>query len=193
MGKESTSMSISQTDWPYYKREYDAGRMSQGVIAKHLSITQQAVSRRFKAMDNAAVNGAEDTSLRSADLPSLPDTSPPTVQGYALDSAETWADHETRLQVLESFVASLQAQAQQPSVQHITVQHSASALHSAELPAVQTWEDQEDAKPERWNLWVPRGLKRRTEAQAHAAGIAPSQLVQRPLMAAINGQAVPDA
>lgn len=141
------------------------------------------------------VNSAEDTALRSADdsaeLPSLPDTHPPAVQWYVLDSAETLADHETRLQVLESFVASLQAQALQPPVQHITVQHSAYALHSAE--SVQTWDDPEDAKPERWNLWLPRGLKRRIEAQARAAGIAPSSLVQRLLMAVINGQAVPDA
>jgi hypothetical protein len=101
------------------------------------------------------------------------------------------ADHEIRLQVLESFVKVFQEQAQQPAVQPITVQSSAYALPSAET--VQTWEDPEDAKPERWNLWLPRGLKRRIEAQAKAAGIAPSQLVQRLLMAAINGMAVHDA
>ena len=115
------------------------------------------------------------------------------MQGYALDSAETLADHETRLQVLESFIATLQAQAVQPSVQHITVQSradSAYALHSAE--SVQTWDNPEDAKPERWNLWLLRGLKRRIEAQAKAAGIAPSSLVQRLLLAAVNGQGVRD-
>ena len=146
------------------------------------------------------VNSAEDTALHSADdsaeLPSIPDNrdiQQTTVQGYALDSAETLADHETRLQVLESFVATLQAQAVQPSVQHITVQSradSAYALHSAE--SVQTWDNPEDAKPERWNLWLPRGLKRRIEAQAKAAGIAPSSLVQRLLLAAVNGQGVRD-
>lgn len=142
------------------------------------------------------VNSAEDTALHSAELPSIPDNrdiQQTTVQGYALDSAETLADHETRLQVLESFVATLQAQAVQPSVQHITVQSradSAYALHSAE--SVQTWDNAEDAKPERWNLWLPRGLKRRIEAQAKAAGIAPSSLVQRLLLAAVNGQGVRD-
>jgi hypothetical protein len=49
------------------------------------------------------------------------------------------------------------------------------------------WDDPRDAKPERWNLWLPRGLKRRIEAQAKAAGIAPSQLVQRLLMSTLNG------
>ncbi len=53
---------------------------------------------------------------------------------------------------------------------------------------VQTWDDPEDAKPECWNLWLPHGLKRRLEAQAKTAGIAPSQLVQRLLMAALNGE-----
>jgi hypothetical protein len=113
------------------------------------------------------------------------------VQGYALSSVETLSDHETRLQVLESFVASLEAQARQAPVQHITVQSradSAYALPSAE--PVQTWDDPEDAKPERWNLWLPRGLKRRIEAHAKAAGIAPSTLVQRLLMSTLNGGGV---
>ena len=40
------------------------------------------------------------------------------------NSAETLADHETRLQVLESFVKVLQEHIQQPPVPHITVQPS---------------------------------------------------------------------
>jgi hypothetical protein len=51
---------------------------------------------------------------------------------------------------------------------------------------VQTWDDPEDAEPERWNLWLPRGLKRRIEAAAKSAGIASSQLVQRLLMASLG-------
>ena len=101
------------------------------------------------------------------------------------NSAETLADHETRLQVLESFVKVLQEHIQQPPVPHITVQPSTYALPSAE--SVQTWDDPDDAKPECWNLWLPHGIERRIEAQAKAAGIAPSQLVQRLLTAAING------
>ena len=123
--------------------------------------------------DDTALHSAEDSAEDSADLPSVPDhrdIPTTTVQGYALDSADTWADHETRLQMLEGFVAALQAQARQPAVQQITVQPR-SALPSA--ASVQTWEDPEDSKPERWNLWLPRGLKRRIEAQAKAASIAP--------------------
>ncbi len=140
---------------------------------------------------NSAEQCSADDSAALVSVPDNRDIQQTTVQGYALDSAETLADHETRLQMLEGFMAALQAQARQPPVQHITVQHSPSALHSAE--SVQTWNDPEDAKPERWNLWLPRGLKRRIEAQAKAAGIAPSSLVQRLLMAAINGQGVHDA
>ena len=144
-------------------------------------------------------HSADDTALLSADdsaeFPAVQSSADvPTVQSYALSSADTLQDHETRLQMLEGFMAALQAQARQAPVQHITVQSradSAYALHSAE--SVQTWDSPEDAKPKRWNLWLPRGLKRRIEAQAKAAGIAPSALVQRLFMAAFNGQGVPDA
>jgi hypothetical protein len=111
-----------------------------------------------------------------------PDTAPHSAEPVQ-SSADTLADHETRLQVLESSIATLQAQAQQP----ITVQSSVYALPSAE--PVQTWDDPEDAKPERWNLWLPRGLKRRIEAQAKAAGLAPSQFIQRRLNTSLNGGA----
>jgi hypothetical protein len=148
--------------------------------------------------DPAARSSADD-SAESAELATVPLSIPDvpdnqeTVQTKTLHSADTLANHETRLQALESFVKAIQKQARQPAVQHITVQSSvpsAYALQSAET--VHTWDDPEDAKPERWNLWLPRGLKRRIEAQAKAAGVAPSQLVQRLLMAATNGTGVHD-
>ena len=190
-------------DWQRYD-ELKAQGASDDTIAPLLGMSQPGLSHRKKTrhLDEPTppITSAEDTALHSADnstaLASVPDNrdiAQTTVQGYALDSADTLSDHETRLQVLESFVATLQAQALQPPVQHITVQTSADgayALHSAE--SVQRWDDPEDAKPERWNLWLPRGLKRRIEASAKTAGIAPSSLVQRLLMAAIRGQAVPD-
>ena len=150
---------------------------------------------------NAPTNGdiSTDTALVSADgsaglVGIHDDTLAPAVQSHALDGAEILADHETRLQVLESFVATLQVQLGQPAPQTITVQSSAGsvyALNSADT--VQPWDDPEDGKPERWNLWIPRGLKRQIEALAKTAGIAPSQLVQRLLMAALPGKEVRDA
>jgi hypothetical protein len=148
-------------------------------IAERTGSNYAAVNRALQAV---SMNGNNPiTTLQRVEVVGEPSSAEP-VQS----SAEQLLDHETRLQVLESFVASLQAQVVHPPVQHITVQSSADsayALHSAE--SVQTWDDPEDAKPERWNLWLPRGLKRRIEAHAKAAGIAPSQLVQRLLMAAL--------
>jgi hypothetical protein len=176
-------------DWPRYDALKAQGQ-SDSTIAPLLGMSQPGLSHRKKTrhLDELAttINGAVQS---SADRSSHPNIT--TVQIHALDSADTLSNHETRLQVLESFVATLQAQALQPPVQQITVQPSAYALPSAE--SVQTWTDPEDAKPERWNLWLPRGLKRRIEASAQAAGIAPSQLVQRLLMSAVHGQEVGDA
>jgi hypothetical protein len=70
-----------------------------------------------------------DTALvsadRSAGLVDIPESPAPAVQRHALDGAEILADHETRLQVLESFVSTLQVQLGQPASQTITVQSSA--------------------------------------------------------------------
>jgi hypothetical protein len=161
--------------------------VSYRAIAAQLGTNYAAV---WRALNTASTNGHPTASAHTDSAPTLPQrmevVGEPDSAEPVQSSAEQLSDHETRLQVLESFVASLQARALQPSMPHITVQSSADsayALHSAE--SVQTWDDPEDAKPERWNLWLPRGLKRRIEAHAKAAGIAPSQLVQRLLMAAL--------
>jgi hypothetical protein len=39
----------------------------------------------------------------------------------------------------------------------------------------------EEARAERWNLWLPRGLRQRIEAVAKARGHAPSKVVQEAL------------
>jgi hypothetical protein len=39
----------------------------------------------------------------------------------------------------------------------------------------------DEAKAERWNLWLPRGLRQRIEAIAKARGHAPSKVVQEAL------------
>jgi hypothetical protein len=125
-----TDTSIPQRDWPYYKSEYDAGRMSQGAIAKELSITQSAVSKRFKAMDKAAANGSPDsgpgapnelpTPLETVH-PSSPEGSPtaalqpmeymgePGSPTGSLDIArQTDLDNlKTRVEILETFIARL--------------------------------------------------------------------------------------
>jgi hypothetical protein len=61
---------------------------------------------------------------------------------------------------------------------------SSAVQSSAEPPALAP----EDAKAERWNLWVPRGLRRQIEARAQARGVAPSRVVQELLWQALNDQ-----
>jgi hypothetical protein len=67
-----TETSIPQRDWPFYKSEYDTGRMSQGAIAKELSITQSAVSKHFKQMDREAAKGSPDSEPGEPDEAPLP-------------------------------------------------------------------------------------------------------------------------
>jgi hypothetical protein len=48
---------------------------------------------------------------------------------------------------------------------------------SADLPSLSP----EEARAERWNLWLPRGLRSQVEAIAKARGHAPSKVVQEAL------------
>jgi hypothetical protein len=186
------SLPRKHVDWKSYDTHHADGR-SDAEFARRIGMDPRNFHQYKKSrhLDEPPGPGAEDTALHSAhhsaDLPAVQSSAElPTVQTSAPDSAETLADHETRLQVLESFVKVLQEQAQHLPVPQITVQRSADSAYA--LPsAEQSWDDPEDAKPERWNLWLPRGLKRRIETTAKAAGIAPSQLVQRLLLASLNG------
>jgi len=53
---------------------------------------------------------------------------------------------------------------------------------SAEAPALSP----DEARAERWNLWLPRGLRVRIEALAQARGVAPSRVVQELLWQALT-------
>jgi Homeodomain-like domain len=88
------------------------------------------------------------------------------------------AELSQRLAVVEAVVATMQAQNGRSCTVH--------ALHGATHYALPRFDDPADARAERWNLWIPRGLRRRIEAQARAAGIAPSQLICRLLTATLN-------
>jgi hypothetical protein len=55
---------------------------------------------------------------------------------------------------------------------------------SAEPPTLSP----EDAKAERWNLWIPRGLRRHIEAIAAKRGTAASKIVQELLWKALGEQ-----
>ena len=72
-----------------------------------------------------------------------------------------------------------------PPVQNSAEQGGA-VQSSADLPALSP----EEAKAERWNLWLPRGLRQRIEALAKARGHAPSKVVQEILWQALTDQSV---
>jgi hypothetical protein len=59
---------------------------------------------------------------------------------------------------------------------------SGAVQSSAEPPTLTP----DDAKAERWNLWLPRGLRQRIEAIANARGHAPSKVVQELLWRALS-------
>ena len=125
-----TDASIPQKDWPYYKAEYAAKRMSQGAIAKELDITQGAVSRRFKKMDKAdgdgspqsepgapnghtqaietvhsgSPSGSPTTALQRVEYTGEPSGEP----GLPDIASQTDLDNlKTRVEVLETFIARL--------------------------------------------------------------------------------------
>jgi hypothetical protein len=72
------------------------------------------------------------------------------------------------------------------------------AHHSTEIRSVaqpyaepaQVWDNPEDAKSVPFNLSLPRGLKHLLDAESTRTGLPASRIVQRLLMAALNGQAV---
>jgi hypothetical protein len=92
--------------------------LSIRAIAEPLGSNYAAVNRALQA---GSTNGDTPTTLQRMEVMGEL-VSAESVQS----SAEQWLDDETRLQVLESFVASLQAQAVQPPVPtvpvHCTVQ-----------------------------------------------------------------------
>jgi hypothetical protein len=98
--------------------------MSQGAIAKQLGITQGAVSRRFKAMDKATVNG---------NLPALPapahSDAPERISALPVHYDASDVDNlRGRVATLEAFMAAIESQ-QRPSAPERT--DSASAHQDA--------------------------------------------------------------
>ena len=105
------------------------------------------------------------------------------------DSADDSAELRAQLTHLKSEVEELKAHRLEVDAWIQAFQRQAvqtRAVH--ELPPSRVFLDPDDAKPERWNLWVPRGLKRLIDARAKATGTAPSQLVQRWLWQVLDAE-----
>jgi orotate phosphoribosyltransferase-like protein len=99
--------------------------------------------------------------------PTIPDAAPVQSPVQSTVQTDALAELSQRLSVVEAFMAAMQAQ----NGHSITVH----TLHGAAHYALPRFDDPADAKAERWNVWIPRGLRRRIEAQASAIGIAPSR------------------
>jgi hypothetical protein len=175
--------------------------LSQEDIGKHFDLSQSAVSKRRAARKRLALPthgvSIDDIAVETIDLtPPVENIVTTTLQRVELagepvnaEAVHGSAELQAQVDALRADVAELMAHQHDVDAWRATIQYqlTASAVQTVQSLPVQTFDDSEDGKPERWNLWLPRGLKRRLEAQAKAAGIAPSQLVQRLLMATLNG------
>jgi hypothetical protein len=158
-------------DWAEYDRLTAEG-LSERAVAHRWNMPQRTLNNARKRREReSALDSAEPSAdlppVQSASISDIRVTTPAAEQCSPIDLQAI----EARLSVVEAFVVTMQRQVR----------------HSAVPSAVQTRNNPEDAKAERWNLWLPRGLKRRIDTQAKATGISPSRIVQRLLMAALNG------
>jgi hypothetical protein len=128
--------------------------------------TYRAIALELNSNYSAVRNVALAPSSNGATPATITEPKNAAVHSQCSNGADQLADHETRLQGLEAFMATVQAQCRDSAVQ-APAQNSMNA-----------WQDPADAKPARWNLWIPRGLRRLIEEQAKSAGIVPSKYVQ---------------
>jgi hypothetical protein len=159
------------------RRLRDEEHQTFRAIAAALGSSYPSVYRTYRALP---AKGTPPTALERTILTGEPSSAEPVQSSAAL---------QAQVEALRTEVAALKAHRVEVDAWIASIQRQLrdSAVQSVQSPAVQTYDDPEDAKPERWNLWLPRGFKRRIEAQAKTTGMAPSQLVQRLLIAALNG------
>jgi hypothetical protein len=86
-----------------------------------------------------------------------------------------------RLDTVEQDLKAIREDRQPGAVQDSAEQGRAEQS-GAETPALSP----DEARAERWNLWLPRGLRQRIEAVAQARGHAPSKVVQELLWKALT-------
>jgi uncharacterized protein involved in exopolysaccharide biosynthesis len=70
----------------------------------------------------------------------------------------------------------------QPGAAQDSAEQSGAEQSGAETLALSP----DEARAERWNLWLPRGLRQRIEAVAQVRGHAPSKVVQELLWKALT-------
>ena len=186
------------------------GGMSYEKIAKQLGSSYGSVYRWLNPHPPATPNGTppppervppDDAMVSNRSNVMVVDKPSTTLQPIepvgevsAEQSSADSADLRAQLAALKAEVDDLKAHRLEvdawiEALQRQAVQRSAVQSQALQEPApTHMFLDPDDSKPERWNLWVPRGLKRLTETRTTVSGIAPSQLVQRWLWQVLEGE-----
>jgi hypothetical protein len=154
-------------DWRRYDRLKAQGRSGRQ-IAQDMGVAEStlrgALKRRQSTSSPLVQSSADQSSAVQSGAESLPTALVPTVAAAAI------------IDLLRQTLARLD-----------TVEHDLKAIREDRQPgAVQSGAEPptltpEEARAERWNLWLPRGLRQRIEAVAKARGHAPSKVVQEAL------------
>jgi hypothetical protein len=178
--------------------------LETAAIAQSLGIPRGTVSSRASALVR---QGKIQRRPRGGNYPTArargrPDGAPPSVQSSAdQDSAEQSGAVQpmtalvpspavasaaiidllrqtlSRLDTVEQDLKAIREDHHPPSAGQSSAVQSGAVQSSAE-PSTLT---PEEARAERWNLWLPHGLRQRIEAIAKARGHAPSRVVQEAL------------
>jgi hypothetical protein len=172
--------------------------LTQKEIGQRFGLKQSAVSRRITARKRLAIstNGdrpetppVETTSLQRVEIMGEPVSS--AAQDYAALRSRLDALEAHRLKV-DARLATLQAQIRETAQTYAELR-SADMRSDTQDYAEPTWDDPDDAKSVPFNLSLPRGLKRLLDAEAKRTGLPASRLVQRWMLAQLNGKGVQDA
>jgi hypothetical protein len=194
MGKTNISQDRGRGQ-PYDWRPYDLLKaqhpnISRRALAKKLNISESTL-RGLEARRHLSSNGALPVSTVGVDTPVMHSA---VYSAVPVQTSEELAmvtrrltaletNLPQRVDALEAWVATLQTRfsASGPS---LPVQSG--AVHSA----APTFDDPDDAKAERWNIWIPRGLRKRIEAQAAMLGVSASRHLQTMLWRALQAEEV---
>jgi hypothetical protein len=138
---------------------------------------QQAQGRTASPSQTPVQSRAEQSGAESPPTALVP--SPAVASAAIIDLLrQTLARLDTVEQDLKAIRADRHpASAEQSGAVQSGAVQSGAVQSGADLPPLSP----EEAKAERWNLWLPRGLRQRIEAVAKARGHAPSKVVQEAL------------
>jgi hypothetical protein len=172
------------------KRLHDDEKLTYRAIATQLGSNFSSVRRAYlRALEPVPMHAnAPDRALVHVDAPDgavMHAIVPPDISALQerITAFETQQAHlQQGATALECFVTSLQHQRlslQQQLAsngQPCTTVHA--TVHGASMHAHARFDDPADAQSVRWNLTLPRGLKRRLQKQAKALGIDETKRVQ---------------